>query len=76
MSAVGPRPERPEFVRQLEGEIPFYHMRHAVKPGMVGWGLVNQGYSASKEDARVKLEYDLYYLPANAVRPISMHFHA
>jgi len=62
MSAVGPRPERPEFVEELEREIPYYHARHAVKPGMAGWALVNQGYAASKEDARIKHEYDLYYI--------------
>jgi len=62
MSAVGPRPERPEFVEQLAKEIPFYRIRHAVKPGMAGWGLVRQGYGASKEDALVKLQYDLYYI--------------
>ena len=58
MSAVGPRAERPEFEQELEQEIPFYRLRHCVKPGMAGWGLVKQGYGASKEDARVKLEYD------------------
>ena len=47
---------------ELVKEIPFYSMRHVVKPGMAGWGLVKQGYGASKEDARVKLEYDLYYI--------------
>jgi lipopolysaccharide/colanic/teichoic acid biosynthesis glycosyltransferase len=62
MSAVGPRAERPEFVDELVEEIPFYKVRHAVKPGMAGWGLVKQGYGASKEDARIKLEYDLYYI--------------
>jgi len=62
MSAVGPRPERPEFVEKLKREIPFYRVRHAVKPGMAGWGLVKQGYGASKEDAVVKLQYDLYYI--------------
>ena len=62
MSAVGPRPERPAFVEELAREIPFYRVRHAVKPGMAGWGLVKQGYSASKKDAAVKLEYDLYYI--------------
>jgi exopolysaccharide biosynthesis polyprenyl glycosylphosphotransferase len=62
MSAVGPRPERPEFVEELAKEIPFYRMRHAVKPGMAGWGLVKQGYGASKEDALLKLQYDLYYI--------------
>lgn len=62
MSAVGPRPERPEFAEELAREIPFYRVRHAVKPGMAGWGLVNQGYGASKEDALIKLQYDLYYI--------------
>ncbi|MCL6622947.1 MAG: sugar transferase [Syntrophobacterales bacterium] len=62
MSAVGPRPERPEFVETLAAEIPFYRVRHAVKPGMASWGLVNQGYGASKEDALLKLQYDLYYI--------------
>ena len=62
MSVVGPRPERPEFVEELGNEIPFYRVRHAVKPGMAGWGLVNQGYGSSKKDALVKLQYDLYYI--------------
>ncbi|MBM4306606.1 MAG: sugar transferase [Deltaproteobacteria bacterium] len=62
MSAVGPRPERPEFIEELAKEIPFYKVRHAVKPGMAGWGLVKQGYGASKEDAFLKLQYDLYYI--------------
>lgn len=62
MSAVGPRPERPEFVAELAKEIPFYRVRHAVKPGMAGWGLVKQGYGSSKEDALLKLKYDLYYI--------------
>jgi len=67
MSAVGPRPERPEFVAQLEREIPFYRTRHCVKPGMAGWGLVKQGYSSSKEDALLKLQYDLYYIRHQSV---------
>ena len=62
MSAVGPRPERPEFVEELAREIPFYRVRHAVKPGMAGWALVKYGYASSKEDALVKLQYDLYYI--------------
>lgn len=62
MSVVGPRPERPEFIDELAEEIPFYRVRHAVKPGMAGWGLIHQGYGASKEDALVKLQYDLYYI--------------
>jgi len=67
MSAVGPRPERPEFVAQLEKEIPFYRTRHCVKPGMAGWGLVKQGYGSSKEDALIKLQYDLYYIKHQSV---------
>jgi len=62
MSVVGPRPERPEFVAELETEIPFYRIRYCIKPGMAGWALVRQGYGASKEDATIKLEYDLYYI--------------
>jgi len=62
MSVVGPRPERPEFISQLAEEIPFYRVRLAAKPGMAGWGLIHQGYGASKEDALEKLQYDLYYI--------------
>ena len=62
MSVVGPRPERPEFVAELSSEIPFYRVRHAVKPGMAGWALVKHGYASSKEDAVYKLQYDLYYV--------------
>lgn len=61
MSLVGPRPERPEFVRDLEKEIPFYSLRHAVKPGVTGWAQVCYPYGSSVEDSRRKLEYDLYY---------------
>lgn len=61
MSFVGPRPERPEFVSQLENDIPFYTHRHAVKPGLMGWAQLNYPYGASVEDAKGKLEYDLYY---------------
>lgn len=68
MSVVGPRPERPGFVRLLARELPHYHQRHAVKPGMAGWGFVNQGYAASREDARLKLHYDLYYVHHQSVR--------
>jgi exopolysaccharide biosynthesis polyprenyl glycosylphosphotransferase len=62
MSLVGPRPERPEFVEQLAREIPFYRARHAVKPGLTGWAQVRYGYGNSVKDARIKLEYDLYYV--------------
>jgi sugar transferase (PEP-CTERM system associated) len=61
MSFVGPRPERPEFVEELESQIPFYAERHMVKPGITGWAQINYPYGASLEDARHKLEYDLYY---------------
>jgi sugar transferase (PEP-CTERM system associated) len=62
MSFVGPRPERPFFVQQLAEEIPFYMMRHAVKPGVTGWAQVRYRYGASVEDSLEKLRYDLYYM--------------
>jgi sugar transferase (PEP-CTERM system associated) len=62
MSFVGPRPERPLFVEQLQQLIPYYGERHAVKPGITGWAQVKYGYGASVEDAEVKLRYDLYYI--------------
>jgi lipopolysaccharide/colanic/teichoic acid biosynthesis glycosyltransferase len=62
MSFVGPRPERPEFVGLLEKEIPNYHLRHVVKPGITGWAQVKYCYTASVEDARIKLRYDLHYI--------------
>lgn len=62
MSFVGPRPERPEFVRLLEAELPAYRLRHRVRPGLTGWAQVKYVYGASVEDARVKLQYDLYYI--------------
>ena len=62
MSFVGPRPERPEFVQHLKKDIPYYMLRHAVKPGITGWAQVNYPYGASVEDALEKLQYDLYYI--------------
>jgi len=62
MSLVGPRPERPEFVEQLEKEIPFYAERHRVKPGLTGWAQLSYPYGATIDDARNKLEFDLYYV--------------
>ena len=62
MSFIGPRPERPEFVVDLEKQIPFYSLRHWVNPGITGWAQVNYPYGASIDDAREKLEYDLYYI--------------
>ena len=62
MSFVGPRPERPFFVSQLAAEIPYYELRHNVKPGITGWAQVRLEYCASVDDAREKLQYDLYYV--------------
>jgi sugar transferase (PEP-CTERM system associated) len=61
MSFVGPRPERPEFVKNLSEQIPYYDMRHKVKPGLMGWAQLKYPYGASVEDAKNKLQYDLYY---------------
>jgi len=62
MSFIGPRPERPEFVEQLADKIPYYAERHRVKPGITGWAQVRYPYGASDDDAREKLQYDLYYV--------------
>jgi sugar transferase (PEP-CTERM system associated) len=62
MSFVGPRPERPEFTSWLAEEIPFYNLRHMVRPGLTGWAQVRYGYGATLAEAREKLSYDLYYL--------------
>jgi exopolysaccharide biosynthesis polyprenyl glycosylphosphotransferase len=62
MSIVGPRPERPEYVRQLTAQIPFYPQRLCVKPGITGWAQINHQYGDSLEHAIAKLEYDLYYI--------------
>jgi sugar transferase (PEP-CTERM system associated) len=61
MSFVGPRPERPQFVEDLEDKLAYYAERHMVKPGLTGWAQINYPYGASIEDSRHKLEYDLYY---------------
>ena len=62
MSLVGPRPERPMFVHDLRRLIPYYDLRHTVRPGITGWAQVKFRYGASKEDAHMKLQYDLYYV--------------
>lgn len=67
MSFVGPRPERPFFVEQLCKEIPFYNMRHSVKPGITGMAQVRYAYGASVEDSKQKLQYDLYYVKNNSL---------
>lgn len=67
MSLVGPRPERPSFVEQLKDEIPFYEIRHTVKPGITGWAQVRYHYGASLEDAKRKHQFDLYYVKNNSL---------
>ena len=62
MGFVGPRPERPEFVQWLSNEIPFYELRHMIRPGITGWAQVRYQYGASLEETKQKLEYDLYYI--------------
>jgi exopolysaccharide biosynthesis polyprenyl glycosylphosphotransferase len=62
MNFVGPRPERPHFVSQLAAEIPFYEQRHLTRPGLTGWAQIKYPYGSSVEDARQKLQYDLYYI--------------
>jgi len=68
MSCVGPRPERPELLDELQSAIPHYHHRHAVRPGITGWAQVNFPYTATIDDARRKIEYDLAYLRDFSVR--------
>ena len=62
MSLVGPRPERPYFVEQLKQEIPYYSVRHSIKPGVTGWAQVKYQYGSTVEDSAEKLQYDLYYV--------------
>jgi lipopolysaccharide/colanic/teichoic acid biosynthesis glycosyltransferase len=69
MSFVGPRPERPAFVRELTERIAFYGQRHAVRPGLTGWAQICHSYGASVEDALQKLQYELFY-----IKHISMAF--
>ena len=67
MSIIGPRPERPEFVFELQRDIPFYNERHLIKPGMTGWAQINFQYGASTADAFKKLQYDLFYVKNRSV---------
>jgi lipopolysaccharide/colanic/teichoic acid biosynthesis glycosyltransferase len=62
MAFVGPRPERPEFIEWLSKEIPYYGVRHMVRPGVTGWAQIKYKYGSTVEDAREKLQYDLYYI--------------
>ena len=68
MSFIGPRPERPYFVDLLKAKIPYFNLRHYVKPGITGWAQVMYPYGASIEDAHHKLEYDLYYAKNPSLR--------
>jgi sugar transferase (PEP-CTERM system associated) len=67
MSLIGPRPERPSFVAELRKQIPFYDLRHSIKPGLTGWAQVRCGYSASIDDSRRKHQFDLYYVKNNSL---------
>ena len=67
MAFVGPRPERPEFVQWLSKEIPFYDLRHMIRPGITGWAQVRYRYGASLEETKRKLEYDLYYVKHQSI---------
>jgi len=67
MALVGPRPERPEFVKSLMEKIPYYDYRHCVRPGITGWAQINYKYGDTLEDTITKLEYDLYYIKNLAV---------
>jgi sugar transferase (PEP-CTERM system associated) len=67
MSLVGPRPERPVFVAQLREQVRFYELRHSVKPGLTGWAQIRYSYGASVEDAKRKLQFDLYYVKNNSL---------
>jgi lipopolysaccharide/colanic/teichoic acid biosynthesis glycosyltransferase len=62
MSFIGPRPERPEYVREFEEQIPFYRQRNLIKPGLSGWAQINYPYGAGIKDAAAKLQLDLYYI--------------
>jgi exopolysaccharide biosynthesis polyprenyl glycosylphosphotransferase len=67
MSFIGPRPERPEFIETLKQQIPFYEIRHLVRPGLSGWAQINFPYGASVEDTMQKLQYDLYYIKNRSI---------
>ncbi len=62
LALIGPRAERPEFVKDLEQQIPYYYLRHTVKPGFTGWAQIKYRYARSVQDSKEKFEYDLYYL--------------
>lgn len=67
MSIVGPRPERPIFVKQIAEQLPFYQTRHVIKPGLTGWAQVNHAYTNTIDDALIKLQYDLFYIKHRSI---------
>ena len=67
MSIVGPRPERPVFVKQIAEQLPFYQTRHVIKPGLTGWAQVNHSYTNTIDDALIKLQYDLFYIKHRSI---------
>ena len=67
MAVIGPRPERPFFVREIAEIMPFYETRHVIKPGLTGWAQVNYAYGETMEDSLIKLQYDLYYIKHRSV---------
>ena len=67
LSIVGPRPEQPHYVRELSAKLPFYELRHLVRPGITGWAQVKYGYAGSERDALEKLQYDFYYLRRQSI---------
>jgi lipopolysaccharide/colanic/teichoic acid biosynthesis glycosyltransferase len=67
MAVIGPRPERPFFVKEIAELMPFYETRHVIKPGLTGWAQVNYAYGATIEDSLIKLQYDLYYIKHRSV---------
>ena len=62
LSLVGPRPEQPHYVEELSAKLPYYQLRHLVRPGLTGWAQVKYGYAADTQDALEKLQYEFYYL--------------
>jgi lipopolysaccharide/colanic/teichoic acid biosynthesis glycosyltransferase len=62
LSVVGPRPEQPRYVEELTHKLPFYNMRHLVRPGLTGWAQVKYGYAGDERDALEKLQYEFFYL--------------
>lgn len=67
MAIIGPRPERPFFVKEIADIMPFYETRHVIKPGLTGWAQVNYSYGESIEESLIKLQYDLYYIKHRSI---------